>query len=321
MRRACHALIAVAALAAALPVAAQNFPDRPVRIVVGLPPGGGVDFVARVLAQKISESWPQTAVVDNRAGANGIIATEIVAKSKPDGYTLLIVNTSHAINPPLYPKMPYDSIADFTPISLLAQYPFLLITHPALPAHNLKEFIALAKAKPGQISFGSPGSSSAPHLGMEIFANLTGVKMLHVAYKGAGPAITDIIAGETQVMLLNLAPIQSLLKNGRLRALVVAGPTRPASLPNVPTAAESGLPGFSVLGWYALLAPAGMPAPLRTRIHDDFVKALHADDVEKRFAADNNEIIGNTPDELTAFLKKEMAQYAKVIRENNIKLD
>lgn len=312
------ALLTVCAVA---PTLAQTYPDRPVRIIVGLPPGGGVDFIARVLAQKLSESWPQQVVVDNRAGANGIIATELVAKSKPDGITLLMVNTSHAINPAFYPKLPYDSLTDFDPITLVAQYPFLLIAHPGLPARSLKELITLAKAKPGQVVYGSPGNSSAPHLGMEIFTELAHINMLHVTYKGAGPAITDIISGETQVMLLNLAPIQNLLKAGRLRALVVAGPTRTGALPNVPTSAEEGFPGFNVLGWYALLAPAGTPGAIRTKLHDDVVKALRTDEVTKRFTGDNNEVVGGTPEELLAFLKREIAQNTAVVKRAGIKPD
>lgn len=297
----------------------QSYPDRPVRFVIGFPAGGGVDFVARLLAQKLSERWAQQAVVDNRPGASQIIATELVAKSKPDGLTVLIVNAAHAINPSFSRKLPYDTQADFETVSLLAQYPFLLIIHPALPARTLKDLISLARARPGQLSYGSSGNGSAPHLGIELFKTMAKVNMLHVPYKGAAPAITDLVSGEVQLMLLNLAPVKALLQSGRLRALAIAGPARSSSLPDVPNAFESGLPGFNVVGWYGMLLPAGVPRAIKAKLHGDVVMTLRADDVKQRLIAANNEPVGSTPEEFADFLKKEMAKYSAVIARTGVK--
>ena len=316
-------LKAAAALAIAFSMVnvamSQSYPDRPVRVVIGFPAGGGVDFVARLLAQKLSERWAQQAVVDNRPGASQIIATELVAKSKPDGLTVLIVNAAHAINPSFSRKLPYDTQADFETVSLLAQYPFLLIIHPALPARTLKDLISLARARPGQLSYGSSGNGSAPHLGIELFKTMAKVNMLHVPYKGAAPAITDLVSGEVQLMLLNLAPVKALLQSGRLRALAIAGPARSSSLPGVPNAFESGLPGFNVVGWYGMLLPAGVPRAIKAKLHGDVVMTLRADDVKQRLIAANNEPVGSTPEEFADFLKKEMAKYSAVIARTGVK--
>lgn len=299
----------------------QNYPDRPVRFVIGFPPGGGVDFVARILTQKLSESWSQQAVVDNRPGANQIIATEFVAKSKPDGLTVLIVNSAHAINPTFYRKLPYDTQSDFEPVSLLAQYPFLLIVHPALPARTVKDLISVARGRPGQLSYGSSGNGSAPHLGMGLFESMAKVNIVHVPYKGAGPAITDLVSGQVQLMLLNLAPVKGLIQSGRLRALAVASPVRSSNLPDVPTASESGLPGFNFVGWYGVLLPAGVPRAIKAKLHGDVVKALRADDVKQRLSVENTEPVGNTPEEFADFLKQEIAKYSAVITKTGVKAD
>ncbi len=321
LRNILFAAVTAAICLSCISASAQNYPDRPVRFVVGLPPGGGVDFVARILAQKLGETWPQQVVVDNRAGANGIIASEYVAKSKPDGLTVLLVNSAHAINPMFYRKLPYDTDADFEPVTLLAQYPFLLIAHPALAAHSVKDLIAFAKARPGQLSYGSSGNGSAPQLGMELFKSMAGVNIVHVPYKGAGPAITDLVSGQMQLMLLNLAPIKSLLQQGRLRALAVASAAPSPSLPGIPTASQSGLPGFIVVGWYGMLLPTGTPRAIKTKLWTDIVKAVLSDEVKKRLSVENTEPVGNTPEEFADFVRKETAKFADVITKTGIKSD
>lgn len=299
----------------------QDYPQRPVRFVVGLPPGGGADFIARLLSQKLSEGWPQQIVIDNRPGANGIIAAEHVARSKPDGLTVLIVTAAHAINPLLHRKLPYDTQSDFQPVGLLAQYPYLLIAHPALPVRSVTQLIALAKTRPGQLSYGSSGNGSAPQLGMELFKSMANVDIVHVPYKGAGPAITDLVSGQVQLMLLNLAPIKGMVQQGRLHLLAVASPARSSGVPNAPTASESGLPGFNMVGWYGMLLPAGTPRAIETKLHADVVKALRSEDLKQKLSAQNTEVVGNTPAEFAEFLKKETAKFSGVIGKTGIKTD
>lgn len=302
-------------------VHAQNYPERPVRFLVGLSPGGGVDFVARVLAQKLTEGWPRPVVVENRPGANQIIATEFAAKARPDGYTVLIVNPAYTINPTFYRKLPYDTLSDFDPVTLLAQYPFLVVAHPSVPARSVKELIAVARARPGDLSYASSGNGSTPHLGMELFNSMANVRMVHVPYKGAGPASADLVAGHVQVMLINLSPVRAIIKAGRLRALAVAGSARSRALPGVPTVSESGLPGFNLFGWYGMVLPAGTPRAVKGKLHADVIKALRTDEVRERLSVENTEPVGNTPEEFTDFLRKEIATFAAVIRRTGAKAD
>ncbi len=319
MRMRCVSLALLCAACALAPALAQNYPDRPVRIVVGNLAGSGVDSAARVLAQKLSDLWPQQVAIDNRPGANGANAGRIVANSKPDGITLLMVNNTHAINSLFTPNQLYDALTSFDPITLVGQYSFLLVEHPGFPARSLKDLISFAKSRPGEVIYGSPGNGSASRIGMETFIKMAGVNMQRVVDGGPGPAIAKLMSGETHVMLLSYATAQSPLKAGRLRALVVAGPRRSMLLPEVPTSAESGMPGFSVRGWYALLAPAGLPAAIRTKVHDDAVKALRTEAVNKSFNDDNIEVVGGSAEELLAFLKSEIAQYAAQIKAAGIK--
>jgi tripartite-type tricarboxylate transporter receptor subunit TctC len=316
---------AVCALAAALPapdaVRAQHFPERPVRLIIGLAPGGGVDFIARTLAQKLGEGWSQPVIVDNRPGANGMIAAEFVARSKPDGYSVLIVNPAHDVNPAFYLKLSYDTLTDFDPISLLAQYPFLLIIHPSLPARSIKDLIAVAKARPGQLRYGSSGNGSAPHLGMALLGFSANLNIAHVPYKGAGPAITELVSGELQLMLLNLAPVRGLLQSGRLRAMAITSPERSPALPDVATASESGMRDFHYIGWYGMLTPAGTPQPIRTRLHTDVVRALRAEDTKQKLSAENTEPVGSTADAFADFLKNETAKFSALIKKTGIKAD
>ncbi|HEV7393532.1 MAG TPA: tripartite tricarboxylate transporter substrate binding protein, partial [Burkholderiales bacterium] len=250
------------------------YPNRAVRVVVPFPPGGGTDIISRTVAQRLSETWGQPVIIDNRGGANGIIGTDLGAKAKADGYTLLVVIATHAINPSLYRKLPYDTAADFAPITLMAQYPFILTIHPSLPAKTVREFIALAKTKPGQLSYASSGNGSGPHLGFELLKKVARIDVVHVPYKGAGPANVDLISGQVQAMFNNFLAAMPQIKAGRLRVLAVTSDRRSPAMPELPTLGESGLPGFDVTGWYALLAPAGTPREIANKVQADVAGAL-----------------------------------------------
>jgi len=307
---------------AAFPAAAQTatpYPTRAVRIVVPFPPGGGTDIISRTVAQKLNEVWGQPVIVDNRAGANGVIGTDLVAKAKPDGYTLGVVIANHGINPALYSKLPYDSLRDFSPVTLMAQYPYILTVHPSLPARSVKEFIALAKARPGALSYASSGNGSGPHLGMELFKSAAKVDIVHVPYKGASPANTDLLAGQVQVMFNNFLAAMPFIKSDRLRVLAVTTSTRSKVMPELPTLAESGLPGFDVKSYYALLAPAGTPPAIVTRIQGDTAAVLRIPAVNQRLSAEGAEPVGSTPEALTKLLEAEIQKWSKVIREAQVK--
>jgi len=310
-----------AGTATAQPEGAQGYPSRPVRMVLGSPPGGGTDIVTRTLAQKLSESWGQPVVAENRPGANGMIATDFVAKARPDGYTLLVAIATHAINPTLYPKIPYDTARDFAPITLLAQYPFLLVVHPSLPVRNVRELIALARSRPGQLAYASSGNGSGPHLGFELFRSTAGIDLVHVPYKGAGPATTELVAGQVQVMFNNFLAGLPMIRAGRLRPLAVTGLRRSRAMPEVPTMAESGVPGFDVTGWYALLAPTGTPGAIVGKVQADAARALKLPDVHERLSGEGAETVGNTPAEFSAYLRDELVKWAKVVRAAGVRGD
>ena len=313
-------MIVALALAAGL-ATAQTDPTKPIRIVVPWPPGGGTDLVARTVAQKMNETLGQTAVVDNRAGANGIIGADLAAKAPADGYTVLITIASHAINPTLYPKLPYDTLADLAPLSLLAEYPFVITVHPSIPAKTIKEFIAIAKSRPGQLSYASSGNGSGPHLGMELFMNMAGISMVHVPYKGAGQAMTDLISGQVQVFLNNFLAGMPMIKAGKLRALAVTSAKRSAAASELPTVVEAGVPGYVVTGWYGMFVPAATPAPVVATLHAATVKALRSRDVSERLSNEAAEIVASTPPQFAEFLKAEIAKWAGVIRKANIRLE
>ena len=319
MRMRFVSLVLLCAACTSAPALAQNYPDRPVRIVVGNLAGSGVDTAARVLAAKLSDLWPQEVAIDDRPGANGATAAQIVANSKPDGITLMMVNNTHAINALFAPNQLFDPLASFDPITLVGQYSFLLIAHPGLAVRSLKELVASAKTYPGELVYGTPGNRSASRIGMETFIKLADVKMPRIASEDASSAITKLVSGQTLVMLSSYAAVQPQLKAGRVRALAVAGPRRSALLPAVPTSSESGMPGFTVRGWYALLAPAGLPAAIRTKLHDDAVKALRTDAAIRNYNEDNIEVVGGSGEELLAFLKSEILQYSAQIKAANIK--
>jgi len=293
----------------------QGYPGKPIRLIVPWPPTGTVDILGRTLGQKLSESLGQSVLVDNRAGANGMIGSEAAAKSPPDGYTLVVDNiTGHAINATLQAKMPFDSMRDFTHVSLLASVPDGVVSLPSLPAANIRELIALARAQPGKLTYASFGIGSSAHLAGELFKIMAGIDMLHIPYKGGQPAIADLLAGQVSIYIPVLPSVVQLTKAGRLRLLAVTGAKRSPAMPDVPTVAESGLPGFEASNWFGLMAPAGTPPEIVTRLNAEAAKALQAPEVREKLAALGFEIQSSTPQEFATLLKSETEKWAKVIK-------
>jgi len=294
---------------------AQAYPARSIRLIVPWPPTGTVDILGRTLGQKLSESVGQPVLVENRAGANGMIGSEAAAKSPPDGYTLVVDNiTGHAINATLQAKMPFNTLRDFAHLSLLASVPDGVVSLPSLAATNIRELIALAKAQPGKLTYASFGVGSSAHLAGELFKIMAGVDMLHVPYKGGQPAIADLLAGQVSIYIPVLPSVVQLVKANRLRLLAVTGAQRSPAMPDVPTVAESGLPGFEASNWFGLMAPAGTPPEIATRLNAEAAKALQAPEVREKLAALGFEIRSSTPQEFTALLKSETEKWAKVIK-------
>lgn len=300
---------------------AQSFPTKPIRLIVPFPAGGTTDIFARMMTQKLSENLKQQVLVDNRAGASGIIGTEIVVKSPPDGYTLLMTATHHAINPSLYKKLPYDTAKDLVALTLVATSPNVLVAHPSFPPNSIKELIALAKAKPGQLNFASTGIGGANHLSGELFKSMAGIDIVHIPYKGAAPAMNDLLAGHVSLMFDTIGVELPYVKAGKLKALAVTTAKRTAIAPDIPTIAESGLPGYEAVSWFGMYGPAGMPKEIVTRLNMEVVNVLHSPDVQKRFIAYGAEAIGNSPEEFAAYLKSEMAKWAKVVKDCGVHLD
>lgn len=302
---------------------AQTYPAKPIRLVVPYPPGGPLDIMARAIGQKLTEAWKQPVVVDNRAGAGGNIGADLVAKSPADGYTLLMgAVATHAINPGLYSKLPYDPVKDFTPVALVAQVPNILVINPSVPAKSVRELIALARAKPGYLNFGSGSTGSTGHLAGELFNTMAGVQMVHIPYKGAAPAMADLLSGQVQLMFDNLANALPNVKAGRLRALAVTTLARSAAMPDLPTVAESGLPGFDLTTWFGLMVPAGTPPEIVARLNAEIVRALNAKDMRERLQKMGAEPpADNTPEHFAAFIGTEAAKYAKVVKDSGAKVD
>jgi tripartite-type tricarboxylate transporter receptor subunit TctC len=299
-----------------------SYPTKPVRVVVGYAPGGATDIVGRLIAQKLGEASGQTFLVENRPGASATIATEMVARSAPDGYTLLIAaTTTHSILPTLIAKLPYDPQRDFAPLSLLALSPLLLSLHPSLPVRSVTDMIKLARTQPGQLSFGAGGTGTPPHMAGELFKLMAGVNMLYVPYKGEAPAITDIIGGQISLMFANVVAVLPQVQAGRLRGVAVTASGRLPTLPQFPTVAESGLPGFVVEAWFGLVAPAGTPAEVIARLNADTVRGMGQADVRERLAGQGLFVKTSTPAELTALMQNEMAKWAKVVKASGIKLE
>ncbi|MDB5810001.1 MAG: hypothetical protein JWN94_2123 [Betaproteobacteria bacterium] len=315
-------VIAMTAAAAYAQDAARTYPDRPIRIIVTFPPGGPTDIIARTVGQKLVEAWGQPVVVDNRAGAGGNIGTDLAAKSAPDGYTLLLSNFGPlAISPFVYAKLPYHPVQDLTPITLAATSWFFIVTNPAVPATTLKELIALAKAKPGQLAFASAGNASPSHLAGALFQSSAGIKLIHVPYKGGAPSVGAVIGGETQIAIESPPPIVPQVKAGKLRALGAARANRSPLLPDVPTANEAGLAGFEVGSWYGFHAPAGTPKTVINKLHAEMVKAMNTPELRERFASVGAETIASTPAQYGAFVESELKKWGAVIKAAGVKSD
>lgn len=301
---------------------AQSYPNKPVRMVVPFPPGGTTDILARAVGQKLSESWGQQVLIDNRPGAGGNIGTDIVAKSAPDGYTLLMGTVgTHSINASLYGKLPFDPIKDFAPVTLVASVPNVLVVNSTVDAKSVKELIALAKSKPGQLTFASSGNGTSIHLAGELFKTMTGTAMLHIPYKGSAPAITDLLGGQTNMMFDNLPSAMPHIKSGKLRALAVTSVSRSPASPDTPTIAESGIPGYEASSWFGVLAPAGTPKDVIARIHADIVKALNTPEIKERLSGQGAEPVGNTPEQFAQHIKSETIKWAKVVKDSGAKVD
>ena len=305
-----------AALLFSMPFAAhaQAYPNKPVRFVSGFPPGGAVDVTARIVGPKLSELWGQQVVVDNRAGAAGTIAADIVAKANPDGYTLLFCTVAHVTTPAVYKKLPYDHIKDFAPVSLIGTAPNVLVVHPSLPVKSVSEFIAYAKANPGKINYGSAGVGSLLHLSMEMFRSRTGTDIVHVPYKGGSVALIDLLGGHVLAMFDLLPGLLPSIKAGKVRALGVSVTRRDPQLPDVPTIAESGVPGFEVMWWAGVCAPAKVPKPIVAKLNADLIKALNMADVQRRLEEQGVYAAPTTPEQFAAFIKSETIKWAKAVK-------
>ena len=308
------ALLAMAASGAY----AQPYPGKPVRLIAASSPGSAVDIVARIVAQKLGEQLGQQVIIDNRAGAGGNLGAELAAKAPPDGYTLFMGTPAHAINTGLYRKLNYDLVRDFAPISQVTSGQYVIVVHPSLPVKSVKELIVLARAKPGQLNYASAGNGNATHLAGELFNSAARVKLVHVPYKGSGPAVTDLVGGQVQLMFANLVAALPQVKTARLRALAVTGEKRTAAAPELPTVIEAGVPGYVVISWFGVLAPAATPREIILRLNADIARTMAAPDVRDRLAGEGAEPTVGTPEQLGAFIKTDIAQWTKVIKNAGI---
>jgi tripartite-type tricarboxylate transporter receptor subunit TctC len=301
---------------------AQTYPTKPIRIVVPFPPGGATDILARDVAQKLSESFGQQVIVDNRPGAGGNIGSELVARSAPDGYTLEMGTVgTHAINASLYSKMPYDHVKDFVPVILVAGVPNVLVVNPAVPANSVAELIAYAKANPGKLNFASSGAGTSIHLSGELFKVMAGVQMTHIPYKGSAPALQDLLGGQVQLMFDNLPPSLPQIKAGKLRALAVTSLTRAPALPDVPTVAEAGLPGFEASSWFGILAPAGTPPAIVAKLNAEIAKWLATPEAKEKLSKQGANAAGGSPEDFARHIAAETTKWAKVVKDSGAKVD
>jgi len=316
------ALVLVLSLAAAFHAAAQEYPSRTVRMVAPFAPGGATDALARLVSQKLAERWHQSVIVDNRPGAGGNIGAEIAARAAPDGYTLLVAGAPHAINMTLYRKLNYDLARDLAGINRIAGYPSAIVVHPSLPAKTVKDLIALARARPGELNFGSPGPGSPNRLAIELFMMMAKVKMVHIPYKGgSGQMVTDLVSGQVQLASIGLPPSMQYVKSGRLRAIAITGSKRSALLPDVPTVSEAGLPGFEVTSWYGIFAPAALPGNLVTKVNGDITAVLGAQDMKDRLERLGAEPSPQSPEEFGRFVREEIAKWARVVKASGATAD
>lgn len=321
MARTALALIAaLVTLASAGAGAASSYPDRPIRLIVGFPPGGAADILGRIAAQRLSDALGQQVVVDNRGGAGGLIATEIAKRGAPDGYTLLFSSIPHVINPHLYRKVGYDPIKDFVPVIQFVSVPLMMAAAPKFPAQSLKEVIALAKAKPDQVNYASAGSGSSSHLAMELFKRMAGVRMTHIPYKGTGPLITDLMTGQVNVTIASAVPLAPPVKAGRLHGLGVTSPKRSAAFPELPAIAET-VPGYEVINWFGLFAPAGTPQRIVARINAALDEALRAPELVKLLNARGADAVGGPPDAFARVVKNDFAKWGKVVKESGARVE
>ena len=316
------ALFAYTAIFAGSSLAQTVYPAKAIRYVVPFPAGGPLDIVARAIGQELNKSWGQAVVIDNRPGAGGNIGADLVAKAPADGYTILMGAVStHAINVTLYNKLPYDPIRDFAPVTLITSVPNVLVVHPSVPANNVKELIALAKSRPGQLNFASGSTGSAGHLAGELFNSMAGVRMTHIPYKGAAPAVVDLMAGHVSLMFDNMSSALPNIKATRVRALAVTTLKRSPLLPQLPTISDAGLRGFDIATWFGIFAPAGAPPDIVARLNSEIVRILHTPEMKERLALLGAEPIGNKPDEFAAFVRAEIPKYAKVIQASGARAD
>jgi len=301
---------------------AQTFPAKPIRIIVPFPAGGGADLWARIIGQKLAEAWGQNFIVDNRAGASGIIGTELVSKAAPDGDTLLLGTTgTHATNPVVFRKLPYDPLRDFAPITNFVDTPFMLVVHPSIAVRSLQDLIGFAKARPGQLTFASFGNGSSAHLAGELFKSLAKIDLLHVPYKGGPPAVSDLVGGQVSMMFNSLPAVVPQVKAGRLRGIAIASSQRANAAADIPTFAEAGLPGVEAGSWYGVFAPARTPAAVVARLHSGIAAVLKLPDVQQRLIAEGAVAIGNTPEQFAAQIKDDIAKWGKVVRESGLQID
>ena len=309
----------------ASPVLAQTvpqYPAKPVRMIVTAAAGSGPDITARIVGQKLTAALGQSVVIENRPGAGGSIAAELAAKAAPDGYTLVMASAgSHAVSPALYPKLAWDPVRDFVPITIVAVAPNILIVHPSLPVKSVRELIALARARPGELSFGSGGSGSTAHLSGELFRTMANIKIVHIPFKGAPSAALGVIGGQVEMALLNLPPTLPQVKSGRLKGLAVTTAKRTSAIPELPTIAEAGVPGYEASTWYGVMAPAGTPNEITGRLYTAIIADLRTDDTRMRIAADGGETVGSTPEELVATLKRDLAKWTRVVKESGARAD
>lgn len=320
LRRTCGLALLSWLCACASAAIAQTYPAKPIRLIVPLAPGGGVDTTGRLIGQKLTDAWGQPVVIENRPGGGGTIATEMAARAMPDGYTLVIVSSAHAITPSLY-KLSYDAVGDFKPITLVVLAPFVLVAHPSLPVRSVKELIALAKARPNQLLWASSGNGSPGHLAMELLKMMTGVQIVHVPYKGTAPGITDLIGGRVSVNSATVVSTMPHVSAGRLRALAVLSGKRSQAAPQLPTVAEAGVPGYEIDVWYGIMAPAKTPKEIIAKLHDETARILAQPEVKERMLAIGLEPVGSPPGRFAEYLRAEVAKWAKVIRVAGIRID
>jgi tripartite-type tricarboxylate transporter receptor subunit TctC len=317
----CRVLCVISAALLAPLAGAQGYPEKPIRVILSVPAGATPDVTARLVTPGLASVLGQPLVVDNRGGAGGLIGAEIVAKAAPDGYTLFISSSGALTILPHLRKVPYDTLRDFTPISLISVGPFVLITHPSVPAKTVKELIALAKAQPGKLNYASAGSGVANHLAMELFKQMAGVDITHVPYKGAPQAVTDVLAGHMNMMFNSIAPIVGHIRAGRVRVLGIASAKRSPQLPEVPTISEAGVAGFEAENWFGMFAPAKTPQRIIARLNEAVVKVVRSPEIQSQFAALGADAVGNSPEEFAAFVRRDMERYAKVVRISGAKVD